>query len=462
MANKEATEVKQVGRYFGTDGFRGKAGDDLTAEHAFKIGCFLGWYFGQSGEKAKIVIGKDTRISSYMFESALASGVASAGGDVFLLHVTTSPCVGYIARTEDFDCGIMISASHNPYYDNGIKLLNNEGEKMSDDVIGQIEDYLDGDFEVPYATNDDIGRINDYYFGRNKYIGYLTNLAVMSFENCKAGIDCANGSAWMMGRAVFDALGAKTYVINNDPSGTNVNMGCGSTHIEGLQDFVRTRHLDVGFAFDGDADRCIAVDEHGDVVNGDKIMYVCAKYLKDKGQFPTNTVVATVMSNMGLFKALDKLGINYETTKVGDRYVYENMKANGYKLGGEQSGHIIFRDHAHTGDGIITAIMVMNAMLETQLPLSILAKNFKEYPQILTNVEVDDKDATMNDEYVIKAVADMEKALGDTGRVLLRKSGTEPVLRVMSEALEEADAKNAVETIIDAMRRNNHLKKVRR
>lgn len=461
-AEKKKVKEKRMAKYFGTDGFRGKAGVELTAEHAFKIGRFLGWFYGRDGEKAKIVIGKDTRISSYMYENALAAGVASEGGDAYLLHVTTTPCVSYIARTEDFNCGVMISASHNPYYDNGIKLTNSQGEKMSDDVLCEIEKFLDGETDIPYATNDKIGRTTDYYFGRNKYIGFLTNLANKSFQNCKVGIDCANGSAWMIGRAVFDALGAKTSVINNSPDGTNVNRDCGSTHIEGLQEYVRNHHLDVGFAFDGDADRCLAVDEYGNLINGDKIMYICAKYLKDRGQLAGNKVVATVMSNMGFFKALDELEIGYEKTAVGDRYVYENMKANGYMLGGEQSGHIIFRNHAHTGDGIITAIMVMNVLIDTQLPLSVLASGIKMYPQVLKNVEVDDKDATLEDSFVKEAVAEAEKELGDSGRVLLRKSGTEPVLRVMSEANEEGDAEKAVDYIIDSMRRNDHLKNIRK
>lgn len=460
--NIKTASTKKVGRYFGTDGFRGKAGTELTAEHAFKIGRFLGWYYGQNNEASKIIIGKDTRLSSYMYESALASGIAASGGNAYLLHVTTTPCVSYIARIENFDCGVMISASHNPYFDNGIKLTNSLGEKMPDDVLSQIEDYLDGITDIPYATSDKIGKIIDYYFGRNKYAGFLTGLATKSFQNCKVGLDCANGSSFMLAKSVFDALGAKTYVINNNPSGTNVNSNCGSTHIEGLCDFVKTNHLDVGFAFDGDADRCLAVDENGEVVNGDKIMYVCAKYLKDRNDLETNTVVATVMSNMGLFKALDQLGIKYEKTAVGDRYVYENMKANGYMIGGEQSGHIIFREYANTGDGLITAIMIMNVLIDTQLPLSFLASPVKMYPQILKNVEVDDKDATLEDKFVIEAVKIVEKRLGESGRVLLRKSGTEPVLRVMSEADKLESANNAVDYIIDSMKRNNHLKNIRR
>lgn len=457
VKNKEKKNMK----YFGTDGFRGKAGVVLTAEHAFKIGRFLGWYYGKE-RKAKIVIGKDTRRSSYMYESALAAGITSSGGNAYLLHVTTTPCVSYITRTENFDCGIMISASHNPYFDNGIKLMNTDGEKMEDEVQELVEQFIDGELDdVAWATDEKIGETIDYYSGRNRYIGYLTGIAAHSFEDCKVALDCANGSTWMIGRAVFDALGAKSYVINNTPDGTNINTNCGSTHIEGLQKFVRESRLDVGFAFDGDADRCLAVDEYGDVVNGDTIMYIIAKYLKSKSLLPKDTVVTTIMSNFGLYKAFDAIGINYEKTAVGDRYVYENMKANDYSLGGEQSGHIILRKYAHTGDGLVTAIMLMTVLTETHLPLSVLAADVKMYPQVLKNVEVDDKDATLNDPLVIKAVEDSTAALGNDGRVLLRKSGTEPVLRVMSEASTYKDCEKYVDLIIEAMNKSGHLQKIR-
>ena len=457
-ANKEE---KRVSKYFGTDGFRGKAGVVLTAEHAFKTGRFLGWYYSKD-HKAKIVIGKDTRRSSYMFESALAAGITSSGGNAYLLHVTTTPCVSYITRTEKFDCGIMISASHNPYFDNGIKLMNKDGEKMEDDVQELVEKYIDGELdEIDWATEEKIGETVDFYSGRNRYIGYLTGIATRSYENSKVALDCANGSSWMIGRAVFDALGAKSYVINNTPDGINVNMNCGSTHLEGLQKFVRENKLDVGFAFDGDADRCLAVDEYGDVVNGDVIMYICAKYLKGKGLLPSNTVVTTIMSNFGLYKAFDKAGISYEKTAVGDRYVYENMKANNHIIGGEQSGHVIFRKYAHTGDGLITAIMLMEVMTETQLPLSVLASEVTMYPQVLKNVEVDDKDTTLNDELVKAAVEKSTNELGNDGRVLLRKSGTEPVLRVMSEAGTYKECEKQVDAIIEAMKQSGHLQKIR-
>ena len=453
-----------MSKYFGTDGFRGRAGIDLNAEHAFKIGRFLGWYYGtnSNNEKAKIVIGKDTRRSSYTFESALASGITASGSDAYLLHVTTTPCVSFITRTENFDCGVMISASHNPFYDNGIKLMNSEGEKMDDDLLDKVEAYLDGEPAVlPYASDDKIGKTIDFYSGRNRYIGYLTNIATSSFDNRKVALDCANGSSWMIGRAVFDALGAKTYVINNEPDGVNINLDCGSTHIEGLRKYVVDNGLDIGFAFDGDADRCLAVDELGNVVNGDQIMYLVAKQLKSKGQLVNNMVVTTIMSNFGLYKALDELGIDYEKTAVGDRYVYENMKENGHGIGGEQSGHIIFRKYAHTGDGLLTAVMVMEVLNETQLPLSVLAANCVMYPQVLKNVEVDDKDATLEDEKVRAAVEECTLDLGDTGRVLLRKSGTEPVLRVMSEAKTYEDCEKNVDHIIDAMKWSGHLIKVR-
>ena len=454
-----------MGKYFGTDGFRGKAGVDLTAEHAFQVGRFLGWHYSRlhPDDTARIVIGKDTQRSSYMFENALAAGITSAGADAYLLHVTTTPCVSYITRTERFDCGVMISASHNPFYDNGIKLMNGIGEKMEDALQAELERFIDGEpAALPWATEGKIGKTIDFYSGRNRYIGYLTSLAARSFEKHKVGLDCANGSSWMIGRAVFDALGAKTYVINDQPDGVNINMDCGSTHIEGLQLYVREHHLDVGFAFDGDADRCLAVDERGEVLNGDKIMYICAKFLKERGQLPGNTLVTTVMSNFGLYKALDKAGIRYEKTAVGDRYVYENMKENDYVLGGEQSGHIIFRKYAHTGDGLITALMLMEVMMETQLPLSVLASGVSMYPQVLKNVRVDDKDATLSDSAVQAAVDECTAALGDSGRVLLRKSGTEPVLRVMAEAGTAEECEKWVDHIITAMEKSGHLIEVKK
>lgn len=453
-----------MGKYFGTDGFRGKAGVDLTSDKAFKVGRFLGWYYvsRSEGKGAKIVIGKDTRRSSYTFESALASGITSSGADAYLLHVTTTPCVSFITRTENFDCGVMISASHNPYYDNGIKVMNGIGEKMDDELLDEIEKYLDDETEeIPYASEEKIGKTVDFYSGRNRYIGYLSSLATTPFDNRKVVLDCANGSSWMIGRAVFDALGAKTYVINNEPDGININKDCGSTHIDGLRKYVVENSMEVGFAFDGDADRCLAVDELGNVVNGDQIMYICAKHLKAKGQLVNNTVVTTIMSNFGLYKAFDELGIDYEKTAVGDRYVYENMKENGNIIGGEQSGHVIFRKYAHTGDGILTAVMVMQVMNETQLPLSALSAGCQMYPQILKNVEVDDKDATLEDEAVKTAVRECTELLDDEGRVLLRKSGTEPVLRVMSEAKSFEECEKHVDHIIDAMKWSGHLIKVR-
>lgn len=453
-----------MGKYFGTDGFRGKAGVVLTADHAYKTGRFLGWYYGRNHqtERAKIVIGKDTRRSSYMYESALAAGITSSGADAYLLHVTTTPCVSYITRTEGFDCGVMISASHNPYWDNGIKLMNQKGEKMEDALQNQLEDYIDGKIEeLPFATEDKIGCTVDFYTGRNRYIGYLTNLATRPFDDHKIALDCANGSSWMIGPAVFNALGAKTYIIGNTPDGLNENLDCGSTHLDKLKTYVKENKLDVGFAFDGDADRCLAVDENGEEVNGDKIMYICAKFMKSRGQLPSNTVVTTIMSNFGLYKALDAAGINYEKTAVGDRYVYENMKVYDHLIGGEQSGHIIFRKHARTGDGLITAIMLMSVMIETQLPLSVLAEGCKMYPQVLKNVEVDDKDGTMSDQTVMDAVSACTEALGDKGRVLLRKSGTEPVLRVMSEADTIEECEKNVDKIILAMKESGHLVKVR-
>ena len=446
-----------MSKYFGTDGFRGEANVDLTAEHAFKIGRFIGWYFGR-GKGCNVVIGKDTRRSSYMYECALAAGLTSSGADAYLLHVTTTPSVSYIARVDDFDCGVMISASHNPYHDNGIKLINGDGEKMEQSVLDEIEKYLDGLVpEPPLAVGADIGRTVDYSAGRNRYIGYLISLSTHSYKGVKVGLDCANGSTWMIAKSVFDALGADTYVISARPDGLNINVDCGSTHLANLQKLVREEKLDVGFAFDGDADRCLAVDENGDVVSGDKIMYICARHMKDRGRLDTNTVVTTVMSNLGLYKALDAAGISYEKTAVGDKYVWENMRENGHLIGGEQSGHIIFSKYATTGDGLITALKVMQAMLDTGLTLSKLCEPVVIYPQVLKNVVVDDKDSTLADSAVTAAVAAEEARLGDRGRVLLRKSGTEPLLRVMAEAETDDECERSVDAIIDAMRTSGHL-----
>ncbi len=451
-----------MGKYFGTDGFRGEANVGLNPVHAFKIGRYLGWYYGQD-HKAKIVIGKDTRRSSYMYENALAAGIVSSGADAYLLHVTTTPCVSYITSTEDFDCGVMISASHNPFYDNGIKLLNSEGEKMDDALQDDIERYIDGLIpELDYATRDQVGCTVDFYSGRNRYIGYLASLTDCTFENRTVALDCANGSTWMIARAVFTALGAKVLVINDRPDGVNINRGCGSTHIEQLQEFVRQNRVDCGFAFDGDGDRCLAVDERGSVVNGDAIMYICAKFQKDQGHLPGNTVVTTVMSNLGLYKALEAAGIGYAKTAVGDRYVYENMKANNQLIGGEQSGHIIFRRYARSGDGLITAIMVMRVMVKTNLPLSTLSAPVKMYPQVLKNVVVTDKQAALADEAVQREVAAVEAELGSEGRVLLRKSGTEPVLRVMAEASTHELCEKSVDRIIIAMEKRGLLVEVRK
>ena len=441
-----------MGKYFGTDGFRGGANVDLTVDQAFLIGNYLGWYFGRD-HKCSIVIGKDTRRSSYMYEAALCAGITASGADAYILHVTTTPSVSYVARTEDFDCGIMISASHNAFQDNGIKLINRNGEKMDSEIEAEIERYIDGEIaRLPLATGEKIGRTIDHYSGRNRYIGYLISLALNSYRGKKVGLDCANGSTWMIAKSVFDALGAETHVINNTPDGLNVNLKCGSTHIEGLQKFVVGNSLDVGFAFDGDADRCLAVDENGEVINGDKIMYICATSMKKFGKLGDSKVVTTVMSNFGLYKALDQLGIGYEKTAVGDKYVYENMVKNGHLIGGEQSGHIIFRKYANTGDGIITAIKLMEAMIENKQPISKLAEPMIEFPQVLKNVCVKDKDGALNAAPVKEAVAKAEAILGDSGRVLLRKSGTEPLVRVMAEAADKKTCEELVDSIIAAIK----------
>ena len=437
-----------MGKYFGTDGFRGEANVVLTVEHAFKVGRYLGWYFGQE-HKARIVIGKDTRRSSYMFEYALAAGLTASGADAYLLHVTTTPSVSYVVRTEDFDCGLMISASHNPYYDNGIKAINSAGHKMEAEVEEKIEAYIDGKIgEVPLATKENIGRTVDYAAGRNRYIGHLIVLATRSFKDMKVGLDCANGSSSSIAKSVFDALGAKTYVINNEPNGVNINTNCGSTHIEVLQAFVKEKKLDVGFAYDGDADRCIAVDENGNVVDGDRIMYVCGKYLMEQGRLADHTIVTTIMSNLGLYKACDKIGMKYEQTAVGDKYVYENMLQNGYVLGGEQSGHIIFSKHARTGDGILTSLMVMEAILEKKQSLGTLADEVKIFPQLLKNVRVKDKRTALDNEAVQKAIEQTAEELGSDGRILVRESGTEPVIRVMVEAASDEICEKYVDGVV--------------
>ena len=449
-----------MGKYFGTDGFRGEANVTLTVEDAYKVGRFLGWYYGQKneGERCRVVIGKDTRRSSYMFEYSLVAGLTASGADVYLLHVTTTPSVSYVVRTEEFNCGIMISASHNPFYDNGIKVINERGEKLEEDVITEIEKYLDGEMgEIPYATRENIGRTVDFAAGRNRYIGYLISIATRSFKNKKVGLDCANGSASAIAKNVFDALGAETHVINNNPDGLNINTNCGSTHIEGLQKYVVENGLDVGFAYDGDADRCLAVDSEGNLVDGDKIMYISGKYMKEQGSLVNNTVVTTIMSNFGLYKALEREGIRFEKTAVGDKYVYENMSQNGHCLGGEQSGHIIFSKHATTGDGILTSLKVMEVMLEKKESLKKLADEIEIYPQVLKNVRVHDKKEAQDDADVQAEVAKVAEALGDTGRILLRQSGTEPVVRVMVEAETDEICEKYVDQVIEVMKAKGHV-----
>ena len=457
-----------MGKYFGTDGFRGEANENLTADHAYKVGRFLGWYYGelkrQKGDHtpARIVIGKDTRRSSYMFEYTLVGGLVASGADAYLLHVTTTPSVAYIARVDEFDCGIMISASHNPYYDNGIKLINGNGEKMDEETISLVEAYLDGQLEVfgqkwdeiPFAKKEQIGCTVDYVSGRNRYVGYLISLGMYSFRGMKVGLDCANGSSWNIAKAVFDALGAKTYVIHADPNGTNINNDAGSTHIGGLQKFVVDNGLDVGFAYDGDADRCLCVDEKGNVITGDHILYIYGRYMKERGKLLTNTVVTTVMSNFGLYKAFDELDIDYAKTAVGDKYVYEYMMKNGCRIGGEQSGHIIFSKYASTGDGILTSLKMMEVMMARKKKMSELAEDLTIYPQVLVNVRVTDKKAAQNDPDVQAAVQNVADQLGDTGRILVRESGTEPVVRVMVEAETEDICHKHVDDVVDVIKKN--------
>jgi len=459
-----------MGKYFGTDGFRGTANENLTADHAFRVGRFLGWYYGErkrrSGDDTapRIVIGKDTRRSSYMFEYSLVGGLTASGADAYLLHVTTTPSVAYVTRVDGFDCGIMISASHNPYYDNGIKLINGNGEKMEDEVINLLEAYLDGELdafgqkwqELPYAHDEKIGRTVDYIAGRNRYVGYLISLGMYSFRGMKIGLDCANGASWNIAKAVFDALGAETHVINAEPNGTNINNNAGSTHIEVLQKYVVENGLDAGFAYDGDADRCLCVDEKGNIITGDHILYIYGRYMKERGKLINNTVVATIMSNFGLFRAFDELGINYAKTAVGDKYVYEYMKENGCILGGEQSGHIIFSKYASTGDGILTSLKMMQVIMSKKQKFSELAAPLIVYPQVLENVRVKDKSAAQADTDVQKAVSAAAEKLGDTGRILVRESGTEPVVRVMVEAENEDICRELVNSVVSVIKEKGH------
>ena len=461
-----------MGKYFGTDGFRGEANVNLTADHAFRVGRFLGWYYGELKRRAgdeeapRVVIGKDTRRSSYMFEYSLVAGLTASGADAYMLHVTTTPSVAYVTRVDAFDCGIMISASHNPYYDNGIKLLNSHGEKMDEDTIALVEAYLDGELELfgqkwtelPYGRRENVGCTVDYVSGRNRYIGYLISLGLFSFKGMKVGLDCANGASWNIAKSVFDALGAKTYVINAEPDGTNINNNAGSTHIEVLQKFVVENNLDVGFAYDGDADRCLCVDENGQVVSGDHILYILGQYMQERGQLDNNTVVTTVMSNFGLYKAFDEKGIGYAKTAVGDKYVYEYMVNNGCRLGGEQSGHIIISKYATTGDGILTSLKIMEVMLAKKKKMSQLCEGLTIYPQVLKNVRVKSKPDAQNDPVVQAAVDAVAKRLGDSGRILVRESGTEPVIRVMVEAPSKELCKECVEQVIDVICAQGHAR----
>ncbi len=460
-----------MGKYFGTDGFRGEANVTLSADHAYKVGRFLGWYYGElkkrSGDKTapKIVIGKDTRKSSYMFEYTLVSGLTASGADAYLMHVTTTPSVAYITRVDGFDCGIMISASHNPYYDNGIKLINSSGEKMNEETTSLIEDYIDGKLNVfgqdyprlPYAVRENIGKTVDFFSGRNRYIGYLISLGMYSFRDMKVGLDCANGSSWNIAKSVFEALGATVYVINAEPNGININENAGSTHIEGLQKLVKEKKLDIGFAYDGDADRCLCVDEKGNVVNGDQILYLYGIYMKERGKLLTNTIVTTVMSNFGLYKALEAAGIDYAKTPVGDKYVHDYMVTNGSRLGGEQSGHIIFSKYATTGDGILTSLKVMEAVLARKTTLSELVKPMKIYPQVLLNLKVTDKEKAQNDKDVLDAVKAVEQKLGDGGRILYRASGTEPLVRIMVEAEKEKLCNKYASEVSDVLKSKGYL-----
>lgn len=455
-----------AGKYFGTDGFRGEANTTLTSMQAYKVGRFLGWYYSsklsgctKAGYRPKIVVGKDTRRSSYMLEYSIVAGITASGADAYMLHVTTTPSVSYVTRQDEFDCGIMITASHNPYYDNGIKVINKYGEKLDDKTTGLIEAYIDGNLkalgvvgnDLPLAHKERIGCIVDYVSGRNRYLGYLISVASHSYKNLRIGLDCANGASWMLANALFSALGAQTVLTGNQPDGLNVNQGCGSTHIENLCKLVKDEHLDLGFAFDGDADRCIAVDENGNVIDGDAILYILAQRLKDRGTLNGNTVVATIMSNSGFVKSLEDAGINCAQTTVGDRYVYECMQENDYSLGGEQSGHIILKKYATTGDGLLTAIMLTEEVCDKKTTLAKLAEPVKLYPQYTRNIKVSDKEIVLADEEVNNKLKEVEKLIDGKGRALLRRSGTEPVIRVMIESESEIDCVTYADMIADVI-----------
>ena len=444
-----------MGKYFGTDGFRGEANKELTAERVFQIGRYIGWYYGQKHEdgRARIIIGKDTRRSSYTLEYALSSGITSSGSDAYLLHVSTTPSVSYCCRTDGFDCGVMISASHNPFYDNGIKIMRANGQKIEAEIEEKIENYIDGLIpELPLAQREKMGNVVDYAAGRNRYIGYLMSIPTRGFNGFKVGLDCANGASWNIARAVYEALGAKVYVINNTPDGVNINLNCGSTHMDVLKQYVVDNGLDVGFAYDGDADRCLCVDELGNEINGDQVMYMCGKYMKENGQLDGDTIVTTIMSNMGLYKACEAIGVRTEKTAVGDKYVAENMMANHYVLGGEQSGHIIFGKYATTGDGILTSLMVMMTMLDKKLPLSMLGGEMKMFPQCLKNIVVKNKKEAQENPVVLEAVEKVNGELGGDGRLLLRASGTEPKIRVMVEAGSDEICEKYVDELIEVIK----------
>lgn len=443
-------------KYFGTDGFRGEANVTLTADHAYKIGRFLGNFFQDGKHRVRVIVGKDTRLSGYMYETALAAGLTASGADVYEIHVTTTPSISYLIREEAFDFGIMITASHNPYTDNGIKVINGKGYKLEEEIEEKIEAYIDGEMaELPFATGENLGRCYDYTKGKEIYKEYLEKLVRHSFEGKKIALDLSNGSASRIAGAVFEVLGAEVFTIHDKPDGMNINRHCGSTHIEQLQAFVKETGADAGFAYDGDADRCLAVNEKGEVVTGDHIMYLCGVYLKEQGKLADDMVVTTVMSNMGLYKAFDRAGIRYQQTAVGDKYVCANMMEHGYVLGGEQSGHIIFSEHAVTGDGILTSLMIMEAMLAGDKPLSELTKDLTIYPQLLVNQRVKDKELALGDADVKAAAKEVEEALGDEGRLLLRESGTEPLIRVMVEAKTDELCEKNVYRIIDVIRQKD-------
>ncbi|KOO40394.1 phosphoglucosamine mutase [Priestia koreensis] len=442
-----------MGKYFGTDGVRGIANSELTPELAFKVGRYGGYVLTKDADRPKVLIGRDTRVSGHMLEGALVAGLLSTGAEVMRLGVISTPGVSYLTKVMDAQAGVMISASHNPVQDNGIKFFGPDGFKLSDDQELEIEALLDAETDtLPRPVGKDLGQVNDYFEGGQKYLQFLKQTVDEDFSGIHVALDCAHGATSSLAAHLFADLEADISTMGASPNGLNINDGVGSTHPETLAAFLKEKGADVGLAFDGDGDRLIAVDENGEIVDGDQIMFICAKYLSENGRLKHNTIVSTVMSNLGFYKAIEKNKIDSAQTAVGDRYVVEEMKAKGYNLGGEQSGHIIFLDYNTTGDGMLTAIQLVNIMKVTKKSLSELAKEMQKYPQLLINVKVTDKHHVTENEKVKAVIEEVEAEMAGNGRVLVRPSGTEPLVRVMVEAPSDEDCKNYVDRIVEVVK----------